>query len=221
MAVAPVPQLTKAQLEMLYKGKCKHGHRYISHYNCFLNEKPEGMRIGFFDIEASNLKADFGIVLCYCIKDSQSDKIYESCVTNKDLKKDLDAKVIKQLIKDFKQFDMVVTYYGTKFDLPFVRTRALNLGIDFPEFGSLFHRDAYYIIKSKMCMSSRRLENACRVILGHSDKTRIDSNHWLQGLRGEKESLDYILDHCRKDVTDLEALYNKVIGFTREVRRSI
>lgn len=222
MAVAPIPQLSKEELLTLYKGKCKHGHRYISHYNCYLNEKPGGMRIGFFDIEASNLKADFGIVLCYCIKDSQSDKIFERCVTNKELSKDLDKSVIKQMVEDFKQFDMLVTYYGTNFDLPFVRVRALNLGVPFPEHGDLLHRDVYYIVKSKMAaLSSKRLENACNVLIGESQKTRINSEHWLQGLRGSKVSLDYILDHCRKDVLDLEKLYNKVKPFTKEVKKSV
>jgi len=69
-------------------------------------------RVGFFDIEASGLKANFGIMLCYCIKDSESDKIYEYCISKKEMEKDLDKKVIQHCVEDLSRFDRIVTYFG-------------------------------------------------------------------------------------------------------------
>ena len=37
----PVRKLTKAQLVWLGENKCRHSHTYLSHYMCFLAEKPD------------------------------------------------------------------------------------------------------------------------------------------------------------------------------------
>ena len=223
MPRAPIAQMKKDDIIKLSKGRCEHGHNFLEHYSCYLQNKAKNdeLKIGFFDIEASNLRADFGIVLCYCIKNSWENKIVERCITKQELKKDLDKQVIVQLIEDFKLYDMIVGFYSTKFDVPFVRTRALVHNLAFPEFGELFHRDAYYMVRNKFCLSSNRLENSCRVLTGKTDKTRIDSDHWLHALQGEKKSLDYIVEHCRYDVLDLEKLYNKVNPFTKMIKKSM
>lgn len=196
---------------------CDHGHNFLEHYSCYVPETDE--RIGFLDIEASNLDADFGIILSYCIKAAGEDRIYEDVIAPEDIARanagDEDKRVVRTLISDLNNFDKLVTYYGTKFDIPYIRTRATNMAVPFPVFGTLVHKDLYYVVKNKFKLSSNRLENACRVLLNKTQKTRIDARYWRAGTRGDKKSLDYILDHNRKDVLDLEALYNKVIGFSR------
>ena len=149
------------------------------------------------------------------IKERGNDKIYSRTVRPKELRKDLDKQVVEQCIKDLLKFDRVVTYYGTGFDLPFVRTRAAVHGLDFPEFGQINHTDLYYIVRNKFQLSSNRLENACRVVLGETQKTRINSNIWLYALQGDKKSLEYIKEHCDYDVIDLEKLFEKVMPFRK------
>ena len=70
-------------------------------------------------------------------------------------------------------------------------------------------------------MSSNRLENACRVLLGKTHKTRIESSYWIRALQGNPRALNYILDHNKKDVIDLERLYLKVINFATRQDTSI
>jgi hypothetical protein len=36
--------------------------------------------------------------------------------------------------------------------------------------------------------------------LGKTEKTPIESNYWIGALMGQKKALDYILDHCMRDV---------------------
>ncbi len=198
---------------MLAKRHCEaHGHTYLEHYQCYLKEVPQAApeRVGFFDIEASNLDADYGQMLCWCIKESGTNTIYESRLTTKDVQMEIeDKRITQECVDTFKKFDRIVTYYGTGFDIPFVRARALITGVDFPEYGTLLHRDLYYLIRNKFKLSSRRLENACRQLLGSTEKTRIDAKFWRQAVSGKQKSIDYIVDHCRKDVLDLERLYEK------------
>lgn len=186
---------------------------------------PKEERIGFFDIEASNLDADFGIMLSYCIKDSASDKMYSNVLTLEDIQQskagDEDKRLIEKLLVDLGKFDKIVTYYGKRFDVPYIRTRALSTGVEFPVYGTQSHIDLYFIMRHRFKLSSNRLENACRVLLNKTQKTRIENKFWRGGVRGDKKSLAYILDHNRKDVLDLEKLYYKIINFVRRQDTSI
>jgi uncharacterized protein YprB with RNaseH-like and TPR domain len=93
--------------------------------------------------------------------------------------------------------------------------------VEFPTFGTLKHKDLYYTVKSKFKLSSRRLENACRHLIGQTDKTRIDAKYWRNGVRGDPKSLKYIYEHNRYDVLDLEKLYDKIISFGKVNNTSI
>lgn len=220
---APLHKLTKAEMIWLAQHYCKHGHKYLEHYKCYLDENPKTEeRRAYFDIEASNLDADYGIMLSWAIKPSDGKKVIGDVLTPADVKRGTeDKRIVQTCIEELGKYDRVVTYYGTGFDLPFLRARALIVGVDFPTFGTLKHKDIYYTIKSKFKLSSRRLENACRQLLGSTDKTRIDAKYWRNGVRGDAKSLKYIYEHNCYDVLDLEKLYDKVIDYAKTNSTSI
>jgi uncharacterized protein YprB with RNaseH-like and TPR domain len=182
---------------------------YLSHYQCYLKEKPNKEKVGYIDIECTNLNADFGFILCYCIKEAGTDKIYECCVKEKDVHKDLDKQLLKQLMQDLRYFDRTIGFYSSRFDIPFIKTRCFMQGIPFPSFGSRYHKDLYFAARRNIKASSRRLENLGRIMLGKSSKTRIENKHWIHASQGHRKSLAYVLDHCRKDVIDTEQIHKK------------
>jgi uncharacterized protein YprB with RNaseH-like and TPR domain len=202
--------------------RCEHRHTLLEHPQCW--RQPQE-RLGFLDIEASNLVADFGIMLSYAIKEFGSDRVYSNVIQKKDIEKahagDEDKKLVQQCMDDIRNFDRIITFYGARFDVPFMRTRALSMDIPFPLYGEVKHTDLYFAVKHKLRMSSNRLENASRVILGKTEKTRVDAKYWRAGQRGEKKALAYILDHNIKDVLDLEKLYVKMLPHTRRQDSSI
>ena len=108
MAVAPVWRLPKKEIVKLAKWKCPHSHSGLEHYSCWLKEKPEDERVGFLDLECSNLSADFGIILSYAIADGASDTVYSRIITKSDLRTCLDQKVVENCLKDLKNFDRVI-----------------------------------------------------------------------------------------------------------------
>jgi uncharacterized protein YprB with RNaseH-like and TPR domain len=234
MALAPVSKLKKQEIIWLASHKCKHNHTYLDHYSCFMSEIAEKYkwepgsnipiphRIGFFDIESTGFQGDFSIMLCYSIKDSESDKIYSDCVTAKDLKGDLDKRILINCIRDMKIFDRIVGFYSSKFDLPFCRTRAVYWNLNFPKYSELLHTDVYYIIRHKFKLSRNRQQTAHNILVGNETrKTHFGRDAWIKSMTGDKKSLDYILDHNKKDVLDLEELYYKVIDFSRKTNTSI
>lgn len=218
---APVSRLKKSEIIWLSRNKCRHGHDYLSHYNCFVDENPDMTRMGFIDIEVSNLKANFGIILTWCIKERDGDILYDT-INESDLKSgNFDKRITASLIKAMGDFDILVGYYSTRFDIPFIRSRAVHMGIDFPNYGEIIHKDLYYIIKSKFQLHRNSLETACRFLLNDTNKTHLDYKIWTNAIRGDAKSIEYILEHNKLDVIDTERLYNAVSGFNRPASASI
>ena len=221
MPRVPIHRHTKKELDWMSKNSCRHNHSYLEHYNCYLTEVVErDHTIGFFDIETSNLSATYGMMFGYDIKTHGKDEIRKHWITKKDLKDGLyDYNVVKQCIEDLKKYDRIVTYFGTRFDLPFVRTRAMVHGLEFPLYGNIMHKDLYYLIRSKFKLHSNRLNVACETILGTTDKTRINPTIWMKALQGDVDALKYIEEHCDYDVLDLEKLYDATIIFQKDEDR--
>jgi len=205
---------------------CEHGHSGLEHYNCLLKAHPEmGMKVGFLDIETSNLDANFGIILTYCIKEQGSDLILSDKLTKKDIEKyapdKSDVRVVSNLVRDCLKFDKVVTFYGSRFDVPFMRTRALIDGVDFPYFGSIKHDDVYYWARYKLRLNSNRLETVCRTLFGETEKTHLEFKYWVDATRGGVKALDWILDHNKRDVRDLERVYDVLVNYARRKDTSL
>lgn len=217
-----ITRLRKDEILWLAKHRCHHGHTYLEHQRCAVKEKVFYEQIGVLDIECSGLKADFGIILAWSVLNLDTGKIKSRRITKTELTTCLDKKLVGELVEEIGKYDRLVTYYGSRFDLPFIRIRALHHKLDFPGYQEITHTDLYFLIKYKFgAMSRRSLDNACRILTGKSRKTRLLGDQWTRALAGDKKSLTYILDHNIKDVQDTAKLYRKVLKFGRKARTSI
>lgn len=225
--ILPVKTLRKKDLEWLGTNKCRHHMTYLSHYQCFLEEKPStapfAEKVGYFDIETTGFYADYCFMLSYCILDDD-DKLIKNIITAKEIHKyEFDRRLLSDLCKDLRGFDRIVVYYGSdyKFDIPFSRTRAIKHGLDFPLYKDILVTDAYAIVKAKLRMSRRGLLNTCDLfeipVKEHPGKPNV----WMRAAAGKQEDLDYVLIHNIEDVKSLRELYHKIIGCTTKGRRSI
>lgn len=223
--IAPVHRLSKSKIVWLANHRCKHSHTYLEHYACFESEEEQEERVGILDIEASNLDANFGIMLTYCIKDTASDKIWSDGITKADVKKykahKRDFRIATNCVTDMKRFDRIVAHYGRRFDVPFIRTRALMLGVDFPPYSSLYMDDTWRWAKDKLKLNSNRLDTVCRSLFGETEKTHIDHEYWIRGLEGDPKAIEYIMDHNVKDVLDLEKVWKKLRDYVNINKSSI
>ncbi len=217
--------MKKQEIVWLATHRCKaHGIKYIEHPNCYISENPETQRVGFIDIESSSLKADFGMVICVSILDINEEKPWNRCITKEEVFTDkLDKQLLKDVIKEMRTYDRLIGYYASngRFDVPFLRSRSIYHSLDFPGYGEIVMEDVYPYVRYKLALSRNRLETACRFIVGESDKTNWFGKHWVKAIQGNQESLDYIVDHCNKDVTDLRKLYNKLYKFNRKQNTSL
>lgn len=224
---ANLSRMTKDEIMWLVQNRCqKHRHRYISHFNCFLAEHHVEERIGYLDIEASNLKANFGIVLTWAIKDGLSDYIYYDHLTNKDVTKfpaSEDKRILETCVDTMREFDRIVTHYGGDFqyDLPYLRTRCIMMGVKFPKHGDIFHADTFAIAKKKLSLSSRRQDIIAEALFKDTIKSRIDSAAWRGAVRGDTKCIKEVLDHNFRDAIELEKNFLAIKPYIKLTKKSI
>lgn len=220
---------SKQEIEKRSMWRCPaHRHQGLSsgHQACYNSYFGIKERIGCLDIEASNLRADFGIVLSWCIKTSEEDTIYYDCLTSKDLQQGtLDRRLMETLINTLWKYDRIVGHYSSRFDVPFIRTRAMKWDLEFPTYGMLWHSDVWRWAKYKLCLSSNRQGNVASAVQHFDVKTKMHPEKWLAvqfGSKAErKEALEYVLDHNEKDVRQLDGNYLKLKPFIKERRTSL
>lgn len=225
--IANIMRASPDELMWLRDHKCKaHHHRYLSHFGCFMKEENIEEKIAFLDIESSNLRPAFGIVFCWCIANNQNNNIAFDCVTKKDLfSPDEDKRIIKSCIEELKKYDRVVGHYSSKFDVPFIRTKAITHdpknAMGFPKYRELYSTDLWRVAKEKLLLHSNRQNVFAEMVSGQSQKTRINHKYWREGLQGNEKALKYILQHCKIDVIELKKNFNAVCNLINLPKTSI
>ena len=175
----------------------------------------------YCDIETTNLNADFAFLLSYCFKVKGKNEYYCNKITSKEIRDGiLDKRLCEDFVKDLLRFKKIYTYYGTRFDLPFMRTRALTNKIGFPPYGLIQHMDLYFLARNKLKLSRNRLDNVCR-LLDIEGKTHLNGKIWMMAATGNEESINYILEHNKSDVMILEKAHEKLKVYASVTRSSI
>jgi uncharacterized protein YprB with RNaseH-like and TPR domain len=188
---------------------------YIINNNNWIDEE----RISYFDIESTGLNADYDYMLSWVIR--TEDRDFYDCINKEDLDSGIfDKRICESFVTTLEHLDVLVGYYSSRFDIPFIRTRCLINKVDFPAFGEKKQIDLYYSVKFKMKLSRNSLEAATRC-LGIPGKNHVKGQEWMKARLGDRESLKYVLKHNFKDVEITEKLFYKLQKYCRFTKKSI
>lgn len=173
------------------------------------------MRILAYDLECSALSADFGIILCAgFLEVGNNPKLTEVYNILDYVGKDNDLiKAEKRLLVDISSrlldSDVWLTHYGTWYDNVFVNTRLLyhRLPVLPPNFA---HLDTWKISRNRLKLRNNRLVTISEFLGTKAEKDAIKPEQWLRALGGHRPSMDYIVEHCRKDVIVLTEVYERL-----------
>jgi len=178
-------------------------------------------KVGFLDIEASALKADAGIMLSWAICD-QAAKVKSDVITRKEiLDWTFDRRIIKSLIDAMRGFDVLVTFYGSQYDLPFIRSRALRWRHSFPVYGDLIGIDLFYAARQNLELTRKSLDRVTTFLGCENKKTYFDIEIWNRAKYGCPKALKLVLEHNVIDVVVLLEVYEILKPFSKFTRRSI
>lgn len=164
-----------------------------------------------FDLETSSLNADFGIILCGCIKPAHEEVITirgdKACKRWKSNRSD-DSATCKAIAKALEDFDIIVAHNGHRFDLPFLRTRLGKWGLK--PLGDPKILDPVKIARNKLRLSYNSLERVGEHF-GYQGKTVVHGDHWIKASHdGCTKAMDYIVSHCEADVALLEHIVDHI-----------
>ncbi len=207
--------------------RCIHRHSPDTHPNCFkkgLIKREDWWRnktIAYFDIETSGFDANTGYMLSWCIKYRDEARVREATITREEiLNYEFDRRIVEELVEEMKNIDILVTFWGTGFDNKYSRSRAVFYGLDFPEFGTIYHWDLFYYAKRIFKLSRKSLAVVC-AFFGIEGKNHVDLKIWMLAKHGHKKSLKYVIDHNREDVKILQELHDKMWPYAKWIRKSI
>ena len=169
------------------------------------------MRILAWDIEASSLVADFGIVFCVGFKEVGTGKPEVMSLLDYDEKDVIRAEklLLKDVSKRLLESDVWLTHFGTWFDVPFVNTRLIyhKLPILPPNYS---HIDTWKISRNRLKLQNNRLMSIQNFLGTKDEKNAIKPLMWVRALGGHTPSMKYIVNHCRRDVLVLEEAYERL-----------
>ena len=169
------------------------------------------MKILSWDIEASNLAADFGIIFCVGFKEVGKGKPKVFSLLDYDETDVVKAErlLLQDVSRELLTADVWLTHYGTWFDIPFVNSRLLwhKLPVLPPTFA---HIDTWKISRNRLKLSSNRLATIQNFLGTEDTKNAIKPLMWVRALGGHRPSMRYIVEHCRRDVLVLEEAYRRI-----------
>ena len=124
-----------------------------------------------------------------------------------------DKDILETLIPTMKRADLIVTHYGTWFDIPMIRTRAKMQGIPFIKHSDKIRfGDTWRMAKNGLKLDRNTLDLTSRTMQIPQSKTKVDYFWWQMCMLGNKQALKYVLHHNELDVTITRRTWEKIEG---------
>ena len=189
--------------------------------------KPIRKRL-FFDIETSFCQGHFwrpgwGVnilphqiikhaqIICISWKWEGEDTIYN---LDWGLKKQCDKALLKKFIKELDKADEIIAHNGDRFDIKWIRTRAVKHGLEMKHtYNSI---DTLKWAKKYLNLPSNKLAEICKYFeLTHKlDAGGIGT--WTDIVFNKsKEALERMVHYCDGDITSLEDVFNLLLPYTK------
>ena len=169
---------------------------------------PNAPRMLAYDIEASNLSAGFGIILCCGFREVGRGRTEVLSLHDYDEADPIKAEklLLKDMSKRLLDSDCWIAHFGKYFDGYFVNSRLLyhklpTLPTNFPLV------DTWRVMRNSLKLRNNRLATLQDFLGLKSSKTPITAEAWIRALAGQERAMREVINHCRKDVDVLVEAY--------------
>lgn len=173
------------------------------------------LRVGYLDIETTNLNADFGFILTWYIKSKDKNEYHFGIINRREIfNGNFDKRIVRELLNTLKKYDVIYTHYGSdrRFDVPYIRTRAFANGLQdlLPRYMEKFIMDTWSAARNKLRLHSNRLDSIAEALgIESVKKTPLSPKKWRLAAIGDTKALEYIARHNKRDVQLLEKVHKK------------
>lgn len=113
-----------------------------------------------------------------------------------------DKRILENLVPVLKECDLIVTHYGTWFDIPMIRTRSKMQNIKFiTHSDKIRFADTWRYSKNGFKIDRNTLDLFSKTLNVPQRKTKVEYFWWQMCMLGNKQALEYVLHHNKLDVT--------------------
>jgi uncharacterized protein YprB with RNaseH-like and TPR domain len=156
------------------------------------------LRIWFLDLETSSLEADAGIIVGVGLMSEAGRSEYLEAKKTSDEKA-----LLSRLSKRIESVDVLVTWSGRGFDIPYLTTRLLKHSMDPKPILSKLHLDLNEVVRSRLRLTFTYLDHVCDFfgIKRERGPMGLEVPHlFVKALEGDETALRTIRDHCLDDL---------------------
>lgn len=126
-----------------------------------------------------------------------------------DVNKQCDKVLLKKFIKELNKADEIVAHNGDRFDIKWIRTRAIYHGLEMRHTYNMI--DTYKLCKKYLNLPSNKLSEVAKY---YHLPNKLDSGGlqtWIDVVvNKDKNALDRMIEYCNGDIITLEAVYEKL-----------
>ncbi len=162
-------------------------------------------KIVVLDIETSSLEADAGILVGAGLLPEKGPGEYLG------VRRTVQEKsVLARLLSRLSQYDVIITWNGRGFDLPYLTTRLLSQGLDPRPLIGKRHIDLNEIVKSRLRLTFTYLDHVCDFFDIPRSKGLMGMDvpkMYLKAQEGDGKALRAIRDHCLDDLEATRKVY--------------
>lgn len=190
----------------------------------FVLPEPEdgfvGLRLGFFDIEATGLNAIMGRMLAAAIADSWGNVTVRRA-DEFDRSSPLDDSGLAEWYRDeLERYDVLVSWNGFGYDVPMLNARLLRWGkrpmADRMQIDAMWKAGGgRYGIR----VGSRKLDNVAKFFRIEEAKTPLDWDTWQLAGVGDEAALAEVVEHNVADVLVTRRVFNHLKPMVRTIHR--
>ncbi|MEN3048387.1 MAG: ribonuclease H-like domain-containing protein [Candidatus Caldarchaeales archaeon] len=156
--------------------------------------------VAALDIETTSLHADVGHLVCAVIGDYWTGRLRAYAVR----RPAEERTVLNRVVNDLGKAHLLFTWRGREFDVPWLVSRSIKLGVDPGPLYNPRHIDLADIVEKQLRLSNDSLWNVARFLgLRRSEPTRGADvpSLYEAALLGNRADMAKILRHCREDVS--------------------
>ena len=179
-----------------------------------------GFNMAFYDIETDGLGAWNHEMTCWSIADNFG-KVTNATKFDFPQRSLLDDKGLVVALRDeLEKYDILVAWYGTMFDLPFMNGKLL-------EYGERPIRDMMYLdpcFKTRggrygIKVGSSKLKNVAKFFKTAHQKPEVEWSTFKLAAIGDPEALAEVQDRCDADVLTMRDIFQHIKPMIRTLHR--
>jgi len=149
-------------------------------------------------LETSSLEADAGIIVGAGLMSEEGKGEYLQAKKTSEEKA-----LLTKLVKRLESFDVMVTWSGRGFDIPFLTSRLLKHKMDPRPVLRKLHLDLNDVVKSRLRLTFTYLDHVCEFFEIKRDRGPMGlevPQLFVRALEGDQEALESIRNHCLDDL---------------------